>query len=87
MLKNLHQTLSVEGASGRTYTLHQFSFDDFDDLKGTITACGGIYVFTQYVQDNPQTPIAERPMISQRVSITIMLKYALGEIIPTAFLL
>lgn len=56
MLRNLHQTLSVEGASGQTYTLHQFSFDDFDDLKGAFPACGGIYVFTR-VQSNLQTPI------------------------------
>lgn len=46
MLRDLHQTLSVEGVSGETYDLHQFSFDDFDEIKEAFPNCGGIYVFT-----------------------------------------
>ena len=57
MLRNLHQTLSVKGASGQTYTLHQFSFDDFDDLKGTLPNNSGIYVFTCAIPGQNQDPI------------------------------
>lgn len=57
MLRNLHQTLSIKGVSGQTYTLHQFSFDDFDDLKGTLPNYGGIYVFTRAVLGQKHNPI------------------------------
>lgn len=57
MLRNLHQTLSIKGVSGQTYTLHQFSFDDFDDLKGTLPSFGGIYVFTCAVPGQNQDPV------------------------------
>lgn len=57
MLRNLHKTLTVNGHSGRTYTFTQFSFDDFDDIKGSLPNCGGIYVFTHAVQDNDQNPV------------------------------
>ena len=46
MLRDLHQTLPVEGVSGETYNLHQFSFDDFDEIKEAFPNCGGIYVST-----------------------------------------
>lgn len=52
MLRNLQLPLTVEGISGRTYTLNQYSFDDFDDVKGTLPEYGGIYVFTRCIQSH-----------------------------------
>lgn len=57
MLKNLHQTLSVNGRSGQTYTFHQFSFDDFDDVKGALPEYGGIYIFTHAISGQEQNPV------------------------------
>lgn len=57
MLRDLHQTLTVEGRSGRIYTLNQYSFDDFDDVKGTLPEYGGIYVFTRTSQSASHSPV------------------------------
>ena len=57
MLRNLHQTLSVNGRSGQTYTFNQFSFDDFDDIKGNLPEYGGIYIFTHATLGQDQDPV------------------------------
>lgn len=57
MLRNLQQTLPVEGASGKTYYLNQFSFDDFEELKGAFPNYAGIYVFTHAVPGQEQDPV------------------------------
>ncbi len=57
MLRNLHQTLTIEGVSGETYHLNQFSFDDFDELKGAFPNYGGIYAFTHVVPGQEHDPV------------------------------
>lgn len=48
MVVDLQRTITLNGASGKVYTLYLFQFDDFDDIKGFFDPVGGIYVFLHW---------------------------------------
>lgn len=46
MVKELNKTTTLTGSSGTEYTFHLWSFDDFNDIKGSFRGCG-LYLFTK----------------------------------------
>lgn len=48
MITDLHRPITLVGASGQEYILHLFQFEDFDDIKGSFSPVGGIYVFLRW---------------------------------------
>lgn len=49
MVKELHKTTTLIGASNKQYKFNLWGFDDFDDVKGTFQG-GGLYLFTKREQ-------------------------------------
>ena len=45
MVKELSKTITLKGRSGEEYKFSLWSFEDFDDIKGTFTGAG-LYLFT-----------------------------------------
>lgn len=45
MIKELNRTTVLKGQSGKEYVFRLWSFEDFDDVKGSFTG-GGLYLFT-----------------------------------------
>ena len=46
MVKELHKTTTLIGASNKQYRFNLWGFDNFDDIKGTFQG-GGLYLFTK----------------------------------------
>lgn len=50
MVKELKKVTILEGNSGNKYQFSLWSFEEFDDIKGSFTG-GGLYLFTKRYDD------------------------------------
>lgn len=51
MIRKLNNNFTITGASGRTYNLEMYVFDDFNDVKGAFNDASAIYIFTHRNQN------------------------------------
>lgn len=50
MVRTLNKTTVLKGRSGKEYVFNLWSYDDFNDIKGSFTG-GGLYLFTRRYWD------------------------------------